>query len=245
MSPLDAIYADRVLTSLYDFLNPPGADTDFYLSLPKPGSAILDIGCGTGLLAAAFAKNGHDVVGLDPAPAMLDIARQRPGGERVCWVGADARDFDLARSFDLVVMTGHVFQVFLEDRDIAQLLGGIRRHLKPDGRLAFESRNPAARAWEYWTPDHSRRTIHHPTLGIVETWHELEEVGRERVSFSSFASVPGFSAPLVSHSVLAFRSRARIGALLDADGFATRQWLGNWDGMAFEAGSPEMIVVAA
>ncbi|MDQ0320204.1 ubiquinone/menaquinone biosynthesis C-methylase UbiE [Pararhizobium capsulatum DSM 1112] len=246
MTPkLDAIYADHVLTSLYDVLNPAGVDTDFYLSLPNPNSTILDVGCGTGLLTAAFAAGEHSVVGLDPAPAMLEIARKRQGGREVAWIEADARDFELGRSFDLVVMTGHVFQVFLSHADVSKVLSSIRRHLKPGGRLVFDSRNPLARAWERWTPEYSRRAVDHPVLGRVETWHEIENVTPTSVSFSSFTSISDRPNPLVSRSELAFRTQAEIEALLKDCGFASRQWLGSWDCSPFEAGSPEIIVIAA
>ena len=88
---LSAAYADTRLAALYDALNPPGDDTEFYLSLPgQPPQAILDMGCGTGQLACAFAAQGHQVTGADPAAAMLAVARGRPGADRVRWIQADA-----------------------------------------------------------------------------------------------------------------------------------------------------------
>ncbi|WP_075288893.1 class I SAM-dependent methyltransferase [Pararhizobium arenae] len=243
-SGLDEIYVDRVLTSLYDALNPAGEDTGFYLSLPAPGSAILDIGCGTGLLGVEFARHGHDVTGLDPAAAMLEIAKDRPGGERVNWLQADARDFDLNRMFDLILMTGHVFQVFLEDEDALRALTAARRHLKPGGRLVFESRNPAARGWEAWTPLHSRKVIEHPALGRVETWHSVDDVKAGRVAFFSFCQLPGRPVPIVSRSELAFRSVGELDDLLSASGFRDTRWLGDWHGKPLDADSAEIIVIA-
>ncbi len=64
-------YADPRLAALYDALNPSDASTAFYLGLAGPAPArILDMGCGTGLLACEFAARGHDVTGADPAAAM-------------------------------------------------------------------------------------------------------------------------------------------------------------------------------
>lgn len=241
---LDAIYVDRILTTLYDALNPAGADTEFYLSLPNGRSSILDIGCGTGLLAAAFAERGHEVFGLDPAPAMLEIARTRPGGDRVTWIDADARTFDLKRQFDLIVMTGHVFQVFLNDDDVLRVLKTARKHLMQGGRLVFDSRNPEARAWECWTLEHSRRMIEHSELGRVETWHQVETVERGYVSFSSFAAIADKPQPIVSHSRLAFRSQEEIDMALLACGFAERQWFSGWNREPFQRKSAEIIALA-
>ncbi len=71
----------------------------------EPGQDVLDVGCGTGVLACAAAErvgpNGH-VVGLDPNEQMLAVARRKSTG--VTWqLGrAEALPFDDA-SFDVVV----------------------------------------------------------------------------------------------------------------------------------------------
>jgi len=51
-----------------------------------PGTTLVDFGCGTGLLAAAAASEAGRVVGVDPSPAMLEVARRR--SEAVEWVEA-------------------------------------------------------------------------------------------------------------------------------------------------------------
>ncbi len=51
-----------------------------------PGATLVDLGCGTGLLAAAAAAEAGHVVGVDPSPAMLDLAR--PRSDAVEWVEA-------------------------------------------------------------------------------------------------------------------------------------------------------------
>ena len=68
------------------------------------------------ILAAAPAlarKPDCLVVGVDPAAAMLALAKQRCGGASVSWVLDDARTARLNRRFDLVLLTSHAFQVFL------------------------------------------------------------------------------------------------------------------------------------
>ncbi|QND84110.1 SAM-dependent methyltransferase [Chromobacterium vaccinii] len=143
----ESLYGEPLLAEVYDLFNAWGEDNDFYLGLCSPavGSA-LDLGCGTGLLAAKMAER-VEVTGLDPAPAMLDIARARPGGGQVAWRLADARDFELNRRFDLIYCAGHAFQSFLAETDRRAVFRQVRRHLARGGRFAFETRNPAARAW--------------------------------------------------------------------------------------------------
>ncbi len=61
---------------------------DFFLGVAnrKPGLRVLDLGCGTGRLALALALAGHAVMGVDPNPAFLSMARTKPGSDQVAWI---------------------------------------------------------------------------------------------------------------------------------------------------------------
>jgi len=107
---------------------------------------VLDLGCGTGMLGCRIAEEVQPVTGLDPAAGMLRVARSRAGAGKVEWIEGDARHLDLGRQFKLIYLTGHAFQVFLTDDDALAMLQGAARHLSPKGRLAFDTRNPIARA---------------------------------------------------------------------------------------------------
>jgi ubiquinone/menaquinone biosynthesis C-methylase UbiE len=67
------------IAGFYDIANPWAADAEFYLSLAglHPCS-VLDLGGGTGTLCCALAERGHRVTGVDPAAAMLAVARSKP-----------------------------------------------------------------------------------------------------------------------------------------------------------------------
>ncbi len=75
---LDLHYTDPALAELYDLDSGWSVDREFYLNLAgSTPKRILDLGCGTGLLGDALAARGHEVTGVDPAAAMLEVARRR------------------------------------------------------------------------------------------------------------------------------------------------------------------------
>ena len=68
---IDKLYTDPELVQFYDLENGWGTDTEFCFQLASTAQSILDLGCGTGILAARLGK-ARRVVGVDPASAMLD-----------------------------------------------------------------------------------------------------------------------------------------------------------------------------
>ncbi|MGC1909645.1 MAG: class I SAM-dependent methyltransferase [Candidatus Dormiibacterota bacterium] len=239
-------YADPRLAAIYDVVNPASTDTEFYLGLARSQSAssILDIGCGTGLLACELTQRGHRVTGVDPASAMLNVARRRPGGELVRWLRGDASRCDDAQA-DLALMTGHVAQVITVDKTWDATLKAVNRALRPGGRLAFESRNPVARAWTRWTPQQSRRTVTDPVHGSIEVWYRLIEVDGELVRFESHARLQDSGDELVSTNELRFRTQSDLTRSLLGAGFAVEHIFGGWDRQPVGARSPELIFIAS
>lgn len=103
------------------------------------GRRLLEVGCGGGDGALAWARAGAEVVGLDLSPRQLDAARARPGAEGVRWVEGDAEALPFPdRSFD-VVISDHGALSFA---DPARALPEAARVLVPGGRLAFLVTSP-------------------------------------------------------------------------------------------------------
>jgi SAM-dependent methyltransferase len=241
----DRAYEDPVLAGLYDVLNPWGASDDYYLELVTSARSVVDLGCGTGQLLRRAAADGHSgvLVGVDPAAAMLAVAARDAG--RVTWLQDDARMVELGRRFELATMTGHAFQVFLADEDVQKVLRNVHRHLEPGGRFAFETRNPAARAWERWVPEHSRVRVDAPSGKGVEAEHQLERtIEPDLVEFTSTCRIDGAPAPLVSRSTLRFIDPDHLRTLLEEACFGIDGWYGDWDRSPVTPSSPEVIVVA-
>lgn len=180
--------------------------------------SVLDVGCGTGTFACMLARRGLEVIAVDPADASLDVARAKPGADAVRWLHGDATSLP-ALQVDLVTMTANVAQVFLTDAQWAAVLGGVRAALRPGGRLVFESRDPARRAWLGWTREHSFSRTDIRGVGVVQSWHELTGVSGELVSFRSFTVFEADGAVITSDSTLRFREREAIAVSLAALGY--------------------------
>ena len=99
-----------------------------------PGAAVLDLGCGAGEpISGHLIGEGFRVTGIDTAPAMIGICRERfPGHD---WRVADMRGLDLGRQFDAVVAWDSFFH--LAGPDQRAMFGVFARHLRPGGGLLF------------------------------------------------------------------------------------------------------------
>ncbi|HEV2506200.1 MAG TPA: class I SAM-dependent methyltransferase [Mesorhizobium sp.] len=237
---VDLLYADPALVDFYDLVNTGDTELRRCLALAGDVQSVLDLGCGTGQLATAFIDR-RTVVGVDPAGAMLDVARRRPGGERVEWIEADARTVRLGRKFDLIVLTGHAFQIFLTREDRLAVLATISAHLAPDGHFLFDSRNPTVEAWREWTPERSEEEVRHPRFGMVKGWYDAR-IGLDGiVTYRTWYEVTATGQTLTAESKIAFPSKEEIAAGIEAAGLVTESWFGDWEGCAWTPASREII----
>ena len=204
---------------------------------------IVDVGCGTGLITCELARQGHRVIGVDPAPQMLRVARQRPYGDRVRWIEGGTSRLGTPDA-DLAIMTGHVAQFFLSDESWHAALAALHAALRPGGRLAFESRNPAAREWESWSHD-ARQAADDPVVGRVETWCEVHDVRDGIVSCTNHYAFASTGEELVSPNRLRFRSEDELAESLADTGFTVERVHGDWDRRPASPTAGELIVVAA
>ena len=230
--------------SAYDELNAGDHDHRFYAALAQEVGArrLLDLGCGTGVLACLLAAQGHEVVAVDPDPGMLAVARGRPGADLVDW-RLGTSDRALTAGADLAVMTGHVAQVFVDDEEWRTTLQHLHDALVPEGTLAFETRNPTARGWEGWTREATVRTVSTPH-GPVEVWHEVIDVDLPRVTYDTLTCNVTTGEQTRIRDVLAFRSRAAVLETLRDAGYTVTDELGDWSRRPVTPSSPEIIVIA-
>lgn len=106
-------------------------------AMARPGSRVLDAGCGQGRVGAALHARGHQVVGVDADAEMVAAAREDHAGP--AWVVADLAGLDLpaqgvAEPFDAAVMAGNVLH-FVAPGTERRVLERLAAHLVPDGFL--------------------------------------------------------------------------------------------------------------
>ncbi|MGW0775413.1 class I SAM-dependent methyltransferase [Streptomyces sp. NPDC002835] len=208
------------LAAIYDRLDPDRSDLDVYLRMTEEFGAgrVLDIGCGTGVFGLLLADRGIEVVGVDPAQASIDVARAKPGSERVRWIHGDATALP-PLCVDLATMTANVAQAVVDPGTWQRTLRGARQALRAGGRLVFETRDPARRAWEEWNRESSHAVTEIPGVGAVESWVRLTEVSGPLVSFRWTYVFAADGRVLTSDSTLRFRERAEVEKDLAGHGY--------------------------
>ncbi|WP_309117253.1 class I SAM-dependent methyltransferase [Saccharothrix sp.] len=235
-------YEDVDLASLYDTINVWGPSDDFYLDLVMAAESVLDVGCGTGLLLKTARDRGHRgrLVGLDPATGMLAQARTR---DDVDWIQGDLSTVSFDREFDLVFMTGHVFQIFTTDEQASAVLSAARQALRPTGRLAFESLNPEPMPWRNWVPRNAS-TYTAPDGTDFRVVHDIVWEDGDLVHLTETYEGPRWSEPQVDQATMRFASVEKIDQLLAGNGFEVERRYGFWDRSPYAPASKEIITVA-
>lgn len=131
------------MAPVYDKLFPVSdAQVAFVTGRLGPCSRVLDVGCGTGQLAAALVERGHTVTGVDLDAAMIERARARGTSARFL-VGNMTQLEDLvpAGVWDAVLCLGNSLVHLPDEHAIAQTLGSMTRLLRDGGQLMVQLLN--------------------------------------------------------------------------------------------------------
>ncbi|CAB4627255.1 unannotated protein [freshwater metagenome] len=144
-------YANRWKRMAESGQNPHG-EADF-VSRFEP-SSVLDAGCGMGRVAIELATRGYETVGVDLDPDLLLHAQQN--APTLVWHVGDLSDFDLGRTFDVVVAAGNVIG-FVDEANRSKAVWRCAAHVAPGGRLitgySINGTWPAPHLYDGWCAD--------------------------------------------------------------------------------------------
>lgn len=109
-------------------------------NLRQERNTILDLGCGTGTLTELLARKGYDMIGVDNAQEMLQIAikKREQSGLDILYLLQDMREFELYGTVGAVVSVCDSMNYLLEEEDVLQTFRLVRNYLYPGGILIFD-----------------------------------------------------------------------------------------------------------
>jgi 2-polyprenyl-3-methyl-5-hydroxy-6-metoxy-1,4-benzoquinol methylase len=107
------------------------------LAAVQPGGRVLDLGCGRGELARAFARDGAVVTAVDYSPHAIALARTTAEDASVRFVCADATAFEDAGGYDVAVASG--LAEHLAPDELTRLFRNVAAMLHPAGSLVLRT----------------------------------------------------------------------------------------------------------
>jgi SAM-dependent methyltransferase len=178
----------------------------------EPGDRVLDLGCGPGMLAIAFARRGMSVLGLDPEDEMLEAARADAASAGVDVTFRQGSSYDLPAetgAFKLVVI-GRAFH-WMDREKTLEMLDGL---LVADGAIALFDDHAVKRTPDWkplldrlsqaFVPDNAvlRKIRHeggfqrHETVLLHSAFSDVSLIGRPVIRDLTADEVVGFALSL-------------------------------------------------
>jgi SAM-dependent methyltransferase len=161
-----------------------------YVLAHCPRGRALDVGCGTGALAARLATTGYATVGIDPSEGMLDVLRRRAPAVRA--VGGSGSSLPFGDdSFDVVVSVAVMHHIAAAD-DVRATLREMVRVARPSGRVLVWDHNPRNPYWGRIMARVPQDTGEERLIDEEELIDGLRAGGAEILSSRQLGLVPDF-----------------------------------------------------
>ena len=103
-------------------------------------ATILDLACGTGVLAISLAREGNTVLGMDVSPEMIEVARSNAGGlQNVEFRIQDMAELEVDQTYDIITCTFNSINYLTATEQLHKMLEGVAAALKKTGVFVFDS----------------------------------------------------------------------------------------------------------
>ena len=148
---------------------------------------VLDIACGTGMVACAFATVARHVSGIDLTPAMLEQARllaERQGLTNLSWYEGDIEKLPFADNTFSIVLSRYAFHHFLNPGIV---IAEMTRVCRPDGRILIADACPPldkANAFNHF--EKLFDPSHHRALSVDEFQELLSDAKLKNVRLAAY-----------------------------------------------------------
>jgi len=245
-SSTDQERALRVIARWYDLdFGSMTDDVEMILELASGRERVLELGVGSGRIAASLARADHHVTGVDSSEAMLEAGAERLRESGVNVVRSDMRCLDLDERFELAVFGLSTFQHLLRREDQLAALRSARAHLAHEGRLVIDwtaprpdDLDPAPRALQVewmrksddgrWVTKQAMQELtlardsgnaldrSSPIVWITYQYDAVEDSGSVHRSLARFPLRVNLSA-------------GEMAGLLAQAGLRAVEWYGSWD----------------
>lgn len=160
------------------------------------GSKLLDVGCGTGVLASRLARDGYEVTGADPFAGMLEHMRQRE--PRVTAVHTPGQHMPFEdNTFDLTYCVAVMHHV-ADPKDVHDTLVEMVRVTKPCGYILVWDHNPRNPYWPYLMKRVPQDTGAERLVPAQEVLDGLKDGGATPVEVQTLGLMPDFTPPFLT-----------------------------------------------
>jgi len=187
---------DRIAQAYDDSL--PAHVVDHYLEKRArfvlencPRGSALDVGCGTGVLAARLADSGYEMVGVDPSEGMLRVLEEKTSRVRAVRASGPALPFP-DDSFDLVLSVAVMHHIAAAD-EVRRTLAEMVRVTRRGGRILVWDHNPRNPYWRLLMARVPQDTGEERLIGLHELVSGLVDAGAAPLIVTQLGMVPDFT----------------------------------------------------
>jgi len=232
------------------------ADIPFYIDYAaKQNGEILELGCGTGRVAIALAKQGFRVTGLDLSEQMLEVFRQKLEAQpelknKISIIHGNMACFSFDHKFSLIIAPFRAFQALTDDKDIEMSLNCIKNHLTDNGLFIVNVFNPRTVMDESWCyPETVQWERFDENTGnyVVKT-HWGDKIDQEnQIIYPHFTFTVtdknGTTTRIIEDFKLKYYYKDQIEDVIKKSGLTIRESFGWYDRTSIDENKREIILV--